>query len=232
MASGTPNHKETFESFKKSFFYGKRSDLSFKFLSHLSDDQATRFFQGLLTTLVDAYDSGDAAPVYEHIRQGQILSYAQEARAVYDTGPFSPMNASLSQTRLMLLTSSGHFVEGDDPNPLGVEKMTQTQAEQQIMSFLKESPALSAIPVDTPTDCLVVRHGGYDVRGARRDPNVNLPLQRLLELSDDGFIAGLSDPVYSFVGACSQVRLLKRQGPDWVQRFKAQKVDAALLVPV
>lgn len=232
MASGTPEHKETFESFKKSFFYGKRSDLSFKFLSHLSDDQAARFFQGLLTTLVDAYDSGDAAPVYEHIRQGQILSYAQEARAVFDTGPFTPMAASLSRSRLMLLTSSGHFVDGHDPNPMGIENMTQAQAERQIMSFLKEPPVLSAIPIETPADCLVVRHGGYDVRGARRDPNVNLPLQRLRELSVDGVFAGLSDPVYSFVGACSQVRLLKRQGPDWVQRFKAQKVDAAMLIPV
>jgi len=228
----TPEHKETFESFRKSFFYGTRSDMSFKFLAHLSDDQVTSFFQGLLAKLVDAYDSGDTAPVYEHLRQGQILSYAQEARAVYDTGPFTPMNASLSHARLMLLTSSGHFVKGDDPNPLGIENMTQVQAEQQIKSFLKESPALSAIPVDTPTDRLVVRHGGYDVRGARRDPDVNLPLQRLRELSVDGVFAGLCDPAYSFVGACSQVRLLKKDGPDWVQRFKAKKADAALLVPV
>ncbi|MBC2710042.1 MAG: hypothetical protein HGJ94_03225 [Desulfosarcina sp.] len=229
--SEIPEHKETFESFKNSFFYGSRSDMSFKFLAHLSDDQASDFFQGLLSKLVDAYDSGDTAPVYEHIRQSQILSYAQEARAVYDTGPFTPMDTPLSQSRLMLLTSSGHFVDGDDPNPLGVENMTQTQAEQQIMSFLKESPPLSAIPVDTPTDRLVVRHGGYDVRGARRDPNVSLPLQRLRELSVDGVFGVLSDPVYSFVGACSQVRLLKKDGPDWVQRFKAQKVNAALLVP-
>ncbi len=205
--------------------------MSFKFLAHLSDEQAAAFFQGLLARLVNAYDSGDMAPAYEVIRKGQILAYAQEARAVYTEGPFTPMNTSLSQTRLMLLTSSGHFVQGDDPNPLGVENMTQAQAESQIMSFLKESPTLSAIAVDTPADRLVVRHGGYDVRGAIRDPNVSLPLQRLRELSVEGVFAGLSDPVYSFVGACSQVRLLKKEGPDWVRRFKAQKVDAALLVP-
>ncbi len=230
--SETLQPQETFEAFKNSFFYGSRSDMSFKFLVHLSDDQASAFFQGLLAKLMDAYDGGDTAPVCEHIRQGQIISYAREARAVYDTGPFTPMNVSLSQTRLMLLTSSGHFVDGDDPDPLGVENMTQAQAEQQIMGFIKESPALSAIPVDTPTDRLVVRHGGYNVQGARRDPNVSLPLQRLRELSVDGVFAGLSEPVYSFVGACSQVRLLKREAPGWVRRFKAQKVDAALLVPV
>ena len=230
--SQVQEHPETFESFKKSFFYGSRSDMSFKFLAHLSDDQAADFFQGMLVKLVDAYDDGDIQAVYEHIRQGQILSYVQESRAVFDTGPFVPMAAPLSQSHLMLLASSGHFVRGDDPKPLGVENMTQKQAEQQIMSFLKAPPTLSAIPVDTPVDQLVVRHGGYDVRGARKDPGVNMPLQLLRKLAADGVFAELSDPVYSFVGACSQTRLQKTNGPAWVQRFKDQKVDAALLVPV
>lgn len=232
MISETSEPAETFESFKKSFFYGSRSDMSFKFLAHLPDDQATDFFQGLLATLVDAYDHRDPAPVFEHIRQGQISSYAQEERAVFEFGPFCPMNTPLPQSRLLLLTSSGHYVQGDDPQPLGVANMTQTQAEQQIMSFLKEAPTLSAIPVDTPVDRLMVRHGGYDVRGARRDPEVTLPLQRLRELSSDGHFAELSDPVYSFVGACSQTRLKKKDGPEWVAQFKSHKVDAALLVPV
>ena len=223
---------ETFESFKNSFFYGSRSDLSFKFLSHLSDDQAADFFQGLVSKLVDAYDDGNAAPVYEHVRQGQILSYAQEARAVYETGPFAPVEKPLSRSRLMLLTSSGHFVQGDDPDPLGIENMTQAQAEQNIMSFLKAPPTLSAIAADTETDRLVVRHGGYDVRGARKDPNVSFPLQRLRELAAEGCFAELSDPAFSFVGACAQTRLNKTTGPDWVRRFKEQQVDAALLVPV
>ena len=61
---------------------------------------------------------------------------------------------------------------------------------------------------------------------------MNLPLQRLKELLADGVFAGLSDPVYSFVGACSQIRLLKKDGPLWAQRFKAHKADAVLLVPV
>ena len=226
------NHSETFESFKKSFFYGSRSDMGFKFLAHLSDEQASGFFQGLLARLGDAYDSGDTTPVFEHIRQGQILSYAQEARAEYDTGPFCPPNKPVSQARLMLLTSSGHFVQGDDPRPLGVKNMTQVQAEQQIMSFIKEPPNLSAIPVNTPTERLVVRHGGYDVRGARKDPNVSLPLARLREMAADKLFAELADPVYSFVGACSQNRLKKSDGPQWVNKFKENDVDAAVLVPV
>lgn len=174
---------ETFESFRKSFFYGSRSDMSFKFLAHLTDEQAGVFFQELLRKLVDAYDTGDTAPVYDHIRQGQILSYAQEARAVYDSGPFAPLHKPLSAARLMLLTSSGHFVKGDDPQPLGQENMTQGEAEKLIKSFLKEPPTLSDIPVDTPANKLLVRHGGYDVRGARQDAGVALPLSQLMDLA-------------------------------------------------
>jgi hypothetical protein len=128
----------------------------------------------------------------------------------------------------MLLTSSGHFVQGDDPQPLGQENMTQSQAEKQIKSFLKEPPSLSAIPVDTPRERLVVRHGGYDVRGAKQDPGVSFPLDQLRVLWQDGIIAELVDPAYSFVGACSQTRLNKRVGPEWVRRFKEHQVDAAL----
>ena len=91
---------------------------------------------------------------------------------------------------------------------------------------------LSAIPVDTPTDRLVVRHGGYDVRGARRGPQREFfPCNGFGNWRPKGFSPVSSDPVYSFVGACSQVRLLKKDGPDWVERFKTQPVDGALLVP-
>jgi len=227
-----PDHLETFESFKKSFFYGNRSDMSFKFLAHLTDEQAAEFFQGLLSKLIEAYDSGDPAPIYEHIRQGQVLSYAQEARAVFDDGPFTPLTEPLSATRLMLLTSSGHFVRGDDPKPLGQENMTQAQAENQIKSFLKEAPTLSAIPTDTPAGKIEVRHGGYDVRGAKLDPGVVLPLQQLIKLAVEGVVAKIVDPVFSFVGACSQVRLQKTTGPEWISCFQGMGVDAALLVPV
>ena len=41
------NQPESFEAFIKSFFYGKRSDLSFKFLSDLTPEDASIFIQSL-----------------------------------------------------------------------------------------------------------------------------------------------------------------------------------------
>lgn len=224
--------KETFEDFKNSFNYGSRSDLNFKFLKNSSIEDAARFFQDLLWKLGDAMDDGGFERIVDHLYQAQIQGYAGAGRYVYENTPFAKLSAPLSQSRLALLTSSGHFVEGDDPKPFGVEDMSQQEAEARIDDFLKVEPQLSLIPIDTPESQLRVRHGGYDVRGAKTDPNVNFPLTRLRELQAEGRIGELAENAYSFVGACSQLRLLNHTGPAWVEMFKTNHINAVLLVPV
>ena len=223
--------QETFEQFRKSFSYGSRNDLSFKFLANLTDAEAARFIQGLLQKLGDAYDDGDLGRIWEHAVEGQVQGYSSKVEWTYPEGPFQPLKRPLSQSRLVLLTSSGHFVEGDDPQPLGVKNMTQEEAVQRVKEFLKEEPKLSSIPIDTPRERLRVRHGGYDIRGALRDPNVVFPLDRLREMEKEGRIGELAPQAYSFVGACAQLRLLKGAGPQWVAMLKQQSMDAAILVP-
>ena len=110
--------------------------------------------------------------------------------------------------------------------------MTQQEAIEKIVEFVKEAPQLSTLPLDTPEDKLRVRHGGYDIRGVQADPNVAFPLQRLLDLEHEGVVGQLIRQAYSFVGACSQKRLLKQTGPQWIEIFKQQPMDAALIVPV
>ncbi|MBI5714916.1 MAG: hypothetical protein HZC38_16070 [Chloroflexi bacterium] len=223
---------ESFEEFKNSFSYGSRSDMNFKFLKNLSDEDASGFFRDLLWKLGEAIDDGDFERVAEHIFQTQALAYAGPSRFIYETGPFTPLTKPLSELRLALFTSSGHFVEGDDPKPFGVENLTQQEAEARINDFLKEEPQLSVIPMDTSEDKLRVRHGGYDVRGARADPNVNFPITRLKELQREGHLSQLHSLAYSFVGACAQLRLLNHTGPDWARLLKEQQIEAVLLVPV
>ncbi len=53
------NNPESFESFTKSFFYGTRSDLSFKFLSDLAVDDASIFIRDLFKDIIDSLDGGD-----------------------------------------------------------------------------------------------------------------------------------------------------------------------------
>ena len=224
--------QETFEEFKASFAYGSRTDLNFKFLAGLSDEDAARFIQDLLWKLGDSLDDGDLDRLVAHVYEWQVRAYSGEGEWTYDEGPFVPLRKPISESRLVLVTSSGHFAEGDDPEPFGVKNMTQKEAAERIAECLKNEPKLSSIPIATPRENLRVRHGGYDIRGAQADPNVVFPLERLLELQRDRTIGELAPDAYSFVGACSQKRLLNETGPQWVRMFQRQRIDAVLLVPV
>jgi hypothetical protein len=230
--SGQEEKKESFEDFKNSFTYGKRSDLNFKFLSNLSDKKAAEFIQILLWKLGDAMNDGDWNQIVNHIIEGQIKAYSRTVKVNYPDGLFIAMPKDIARAKLALITSSGNFVDGDDPQPLGIPNMTQEEAEKRIMDFMKEEPVLSIIPKTTPIKKLRVRHGGYDTRGALADPSVNFPLEQLKVLEQKGVIGELASDAYSFVGACSQIRLLKSAGPRWVSLLQEKAVDVALLVPV
>jgi len=151
---------ESFEEFKNSFSYGSRADLNFKFLRSLSNEEAARFFQELLWKLGDSLDDGQFDRIVEHVRQWQARGYGGTVRGwTYDEGPFTALRKPISESRLTLPTSSGHFVQGDDPQPFGVQGMTQEEALGRITEFLKTEPALSSIPKDTPREMLRARHG-------------------------------------------------------------------------
>ena len=227
---------ETLEEFKNSFSYGSRSDLAFKFLKALPEADAGEFLRQLLDRLGETIDDGDATRPVDLAYEWQVRAYPPKPDAArtwaYDDGPFTPLAKPLAESRLALLTSSGHFVDGDDPGPLGVKDMTQQEAMDRVQEFLREAPALSAIPVDTPPEELRVRHGGYDIRGSAADAGVSFPLTVLREMVADGTIAELAPDAYSFVGATAQRRLMKESLPEWTRLMRDAEVDVALLVPV
>lgn len=227
----TPNPL-SFKDFKSSFSYGSRNDLNFGFLANLNDEDAAAFLQELLHKIGDTFDDGDFGSIIKHVVQGQLQAFSKPGTWTYEEAPFNPLEKPLGESRLALITSTGHFVEGEDPQPLGVENMTQDEAVKRIGEFIKVEPDLSAIPVNIPHDQLRVRHGGYDIRGVQADPNLAFPIDRLRELKSEGIIGELLPNAYSFVGATSQLRLLNEAGPKWVEMLNAQDVEAALLVPV
>jgi hypothetical protein len=227
--------RETLDGFASSLSYGQRTDLSFKFLTRLDDGEIGDVLAALLTDVGGVVDSGDPTELIQTVIDVQAAAYRSREvseRYRYDDGPFTTPDRSVESSTVSLFTSSGHFVEGDDPQPLGVVDMTQGEAERRIGEFLKEAPALSQIPVDVERERLRVRHGGYDVRGVRRDHNVALPLAPLLDGAQAGVIGSLHDTAYSFVGACAQTRLIKHVGPEWAQSIVATGTDVVLLVPV
>lgn len=225
--------KETFEQYKDSFSYGTRPDLNFKFMKSFSEADGAKFMQDLLWKIGDALNADDLTLLREHIIQGQTDAYmGGTPHWTYDEGDFAPLKKPIAESRVALMTSSGHYVKSDAPQPFGRTDMTQEESIERIDDFLKEAPTLSAIPIDTPAENITVRHPGYDIRGAQVDHNVNLPLKPLQHLADEGVIGDLFHTAYSFIGACSQLRLRSKLAPQWAQMFKDNQVDLAILVPV
>jgi len=223
---------ETFEDFKTSFSYGSRSDMNFKFLKALTAEEAGDFFQGLLWKLGDLNNGGNIEVVIGHIFEWQVKAYSAKSRWEYSDAPFTPLGKPLSESKIGLLTTSGHFVDGDDPEPFGVKNMSVAEAQARISEFLKTEPVLSTIPLNTPRENLRLRHGGYDNRAALEDYNTVLPLDRLEELEQAGLIGQPLENVYSFVGACAQTPLVSETAPQWAEMLRAQGVEGMLLVPV
>ncbi len=227
---------ETLREFLDSFSYGSRTDLAFKFLSKVSDSEGADFLQELLRLLGETIDDGDATRLVDHAYRGQVAAYAPEegtARTwVYDDAPWADLGTPLADARVALFSSSGHFRAGDDPAPFGEAGMTQAEAVARISDFLRAAPQLSEIPLATADRDLHVRHGGYDVRAAERDPGVAFPLAALRALAAAGEVGEAADPAYSFVGAASQRRLLTESAPQWAELMQERGVDAVVLVPV
>ncbi len=229
-------HIETLAEFKDSFFYGSRSNLNAKFLASLTAQEAGDVVADLITGIGQLLDDGDAAALIGRFITAQQRAYTPRdgatERFTYDDQVFVPLSKPLSESRVALVTSSGHFVEGDDPQPFGVAEMTQAGAEARIGEFLREPPMLSSIPTDTPVADIRVRHGGYPIDAVRADHQVALPIGHLRTLVDRGRIGELVDPAYSFVGAAAQLRLRDHVAPAWADMLRDHDVDLALLVPV
>ncbi|GAC1608279.1 MAG: hypothetical protein NVS3B26_04550 [Mycobacteriales bacterium] len=218
----------SFEAFRKSFYYGERSDMQAKFLAAMTDEQAADALADVLARLGEAFDTGDLEPVRAAVYAAQVNAYSEvdEAPTVPDA-PFTPWTGPLSERRLALVSAGGVFRVGDDP--MGPDGPTQQESLALIKDFLRGAPTLSVIPRDTPDGELTARHPGYDARTAQRDPGTVFPLSVLRELETEGRVR-LAERHYSFTGATSQVRLREQAAPQWAEQFHAEGVDACLLV--
>jgi hypothetical protein len=217
----------TFEEFRKAFYYGRYSDMQFKFLARMGDEPGADAVAAVLDRLGEALDTGDLARVRQTVHEAQVAAYAGDSSPTVEDAPFTALFAELSGLRLALLSAGGVFRVGDDP--MGPDGPTQQESLALITEFLRGAPTLSVIPKDTPDTALTARHPGYDARTAQRDPGTVFPLAVLRDLEAEGQVR-LADHHYSFTGATSQVRLRNQVAAEWAERFRADEVDACLLV--
>ncbi len=129
--------------------------------------------------------------------------------------PFAPLNKPLSESRVLLIGSGGIYRSG------------------QIAFHTKDDTSIRVIDSDTDTAELRTAHFAYDQADARTDPNCVFPLDRLRELVAAGFIGGLCEESYGFMGGIYSTRRLESETvPLLLDRCRAQEPDLVLLVPV
>ncbi len=150
---------------------------------------------------------------------------AKEAFAKYpwfttDGDPFATLAKPASETRFGLITTGGYSIDGEQEPMRGYP------------TFGDEVPQIRPIPLDVDRSKLKINHPGYDHKYAEEDINANLPFDRLQELVADGVIGSLSETTLVLMGLQPNVApLINETIPEIVETFKADGVEAALLVP-
>ncbi|MBS0337364.1 MAG: hypothetical protein JSS40_11230 [Proteobacteria bacterium] len=127
---------------------------------------------------------------------------------------WQPLAKPLAAARIGMLSTSGAYALG------------------QVAYHYKDDASFRPIPAGTADRDLRFSHltENYLV-DARRDPGCIFPLRALRALAAEGAIGQLADQVFSCMGAIySQRRAREELAPALLAAFRAQQVDAALLV--
>ena len=120
----------------------------------------------------------------------------------------------LGERRVVIISTAGLHRRGDRP-------------------FDRDDGSYRVIPGETPAGDLVMSHisVNFDRTGFQQDHNVVFPIDRLRELVADGTVGSMASVHYSFMGAFP-VDAAEPHARHLAGMLKADKVDAALLVPV
>lgn len=120
----------------------------------------------------------------------------------------------LSQCRLTLIASGGIYMTG------------------QVAFHFKDDTSYRAIPTTVQSQDLRATHFAYDLSAARRDPNAVFPLDTLRGLVKEGFLGGLTENAYTFMGGIYSSRKVREHlAPELTRALAAEQADLALFVP-
>lgn len=131
----------------------------------------------------------------------------------YDDTPLLP-GAPLAKRRVAIISTAGLHRRGD-------------------RAFQPGDGSYRVIPADTRASELVMSHisVNFDRTGFQQDLNTVFPIDRLRELVADGTVGAMASVHYSFMGAFPPAAA-EPHAEHLSGLLKADKVDAALLVPV
>ena len=182
-----------------------------------------------LPTLMDAGSLAAWQPKYKDWKEEAVpLVMGGKAKKAFGSypwfrtegEPFVRLDKPVGQSRFALVTTGGYSIDGEQ------------EPFVPMPNFDGKAPGVREIPLDVDRSKLVINHPGYDHRFAQEDINVNLPLDRMRELTDAGEIGWMSSDTQVLMGLAPDVTpLIEQTIPALVDRFRSDSVEAALLVP-
>jgi D-proline reductase (dithiol) PrdB len=167
-----------------------------------------------MSTMIDSYRFLDFA-------SRQVMK-AWAARQEPGMIPFTPLTKPLSECRVALLSTAGVARNDDRPFDQEGERRNPWWGD----------PSYRAIPLGTTERDVRLYHLHIDPRFGESDLDVVLPMRRLTELSREGLVGSPAPTHYSVMGfILDETDLVQKTAPAIAERMRADRVDAAALVP-
>ncbi len=131
--------------------------------------------------------------------------------------PFTPVRRALPMLNLALITSAGAYIDGTEPFDLESKD---------------GDLRLNEIPVEVESGDLRYSAKGYDPRDVIADRNSQIPVDRLLEYSENGVIGGLNNVWFSISSHIPNARRVAAElAPEIASRLARYDIQMALLIP-
>lgn len=132
--------------------------------------------------------------------------------------PWTPYTGNPSEQTFALITSGGIYLKDQQP--------------AFDNSSIHGDTSFREIPRTARQADLDISHPHYDHSYAKEDFNTIFPLERFLELEDEGVVGKVAHTHYSFSYVNDVATLAARTIPEALDCIKAQGVDVLFLVPV
>ena len=136
--------------------------------------------------------------------------------------PFAPLSKPLRECTVALVSTAGVARNDDRPFDQDGERRNPWWGD----------PTFRTIPLGTTEKDVRLYHLHIDPRFGEADLDVVLPMRRLAELAGEGLVGRPAPTHYSTMGYILDPReLVGKTAPAIADRMRAERVDAAALVP-
>ncbi len=137
--------------------------------------------------------------------------------------PFTPLAKPLPECTVALVSTAGVARNDDRPFDQEGERRNPWWGD----------PTFREIPLGTTEKDIKLYHLHIDPRFGEEDLDVVLPMRRLAELAEEGVVGRPAPTHYSIMGYILEPKeLVEKTAPAIAERMRAERVDAAALVPV